>query len=278
MPSPTPRATPSILGPFRLLRPLGHGGFAPVWLAEELYGGKKLRAQALLPARRGRASFAGRGRDDVFTGLVKPSRRLQSVDSSLHLLHSCAQPKRGRGSFERLDSRQTLLHPFERSPKDERPHHFELHLSAYFGIGDPMLRGVALSLRAHALCVTGHLEEALSCAKEAELLQRERNDRMRAQTLLRLAEIRHALGKTNAAYDDARAARQAAEEHGDKGFAVTAALWEALHLAQQGRATKEDLVQAMSDVERAGVGQRALARSLMERSAEWLGWRTQPAP
>jgi serine/threonine protein kinase/tetratricopeptide (TPR) repeat protein len=144
--------------------------------------------------------------------------------------------------------------------------------------GDPMLRGVALSLRAHALCVTGSLEEALSCAAEAELLQRERNDRMRAQTLLRLAEIHHALGKTDAAYDDARAARKAADEHGDQGFAVTAALWEALHLAQQGRATKEDLVQAMSDVERAGVGQRALARSLLERSAAWLGWRPNATP
>ncbi len=144
--------------------------------------------------------------------------------------------------------------------------------------GDPMLRGVALSLRAHALCVTGNLEAALSCAVEAELLQRERNDRMRAQTLLRRAEILHALGKIDAAYDDARAARNAAAEHGENGFVVTAALWEALHLAQQGRVTKDDLVLAMADVEQAGVGQRALARSLMERSAAWLGWRPQATP
>ena len=98
---------------------------------------------------------------------------------------------------------------------------------------------------------------------------------MRAQTLLRRAEILHALGRTDAAYDDARAARDVAEEHGEKGFVVTAALWEALHWAQQGRATKEDLVLAMSAVEQAGVGQRALTRNLMERAATWLGWRTQ---
>ena len=144
--------------------------------------------------------------------------------------------------------------------------------------GDPMLRGVALSLRAYALCITGDLETALSCAVEAEQLQRQRNDRMRAQTLLRRAEILLALGRTDQALDDARAARTSAEEHHEKGFVVTAALWEALHLAQQGRATKEDLVQAMSGVERAGVGQRALARSLMERAAAWLGWRSAATP
>jgi hypothetical protein len=113
--------------------------------------------------------------------------------------------------------------------------------------------------------------------QSTKLLQRERNDRMRAQTLLRLAEIHQALGKTDAAYDDARAARQAAEEHREIGIVVTAALWETLHVAQQGRATKEDLVKATSDVERAGVAQRALTKSLLNRAAVWLGWRT-PAP
>ncbi len=35
------------LGPFTLLRQLGHGGFAPVWLAREEYAGKELRTVAI---------------------------------------------------------------------------------------------------------------------------------------------------------------------------------------------------------------------------------------
>src|SRR4051812_46679394 len=35
------------LGPFQLLHPLGKGGFAPVWLAEEVYGETKLRTAAI---------------------------------------------------------------------------------------------------------------------------------------------------------------------------------------------------------------------------------------
>lgn len=35
------------LGPYRLSKKLGHGGFAPVWLAEEIYDEKKLRDVAL---------------------------------------------------------------------------------------------------------------------------------------------------------------------------------------------------------------------------------------
>jgi serine/threonine protein kinase len=35
------------LGPFRLLHQLGKGGFAPVWLAEEVYGGVRVRTAAV---------------------------------------------------------------------------------------------------------------------------------------------------------------------------------------------------------------------------------------
>ncbi|AKT42923.1 protein kinase domain-containing protein [Chondromyces crocatus] len=35
------------LGPFLLLEPLGRGGFAPVWLAQEVYGGTALRTAAV---------------------------------------------------------------------------------------------------------------------------------------------------------------------------------------------------------------------------------------
>src|SRR4051812_3985143 len=35
------------LGPFHLVAPLGRGGFAPVWLAREVYGATELRAAAV---------------------------------------------------------------------------------------------------------------------------------------------------------------------------------------------------------------------------------------
>src|SRR5690242_6759764 len=35
------------LGPFRLVEQLGHGGFAPVWLAREVYGSTDLRTAAV---------------------------------------------------------------------------------------------------------------------------------------------------------------------------------------------------------------------------------------
>src|SRR5262249_42657512 len=35
------------IGPFHLVEPLGRGGFAPVWLAEEMYGTTKLRTAAV---------------------------------------------------------------------------------------------------------------------------------------------------------------------------------------------------------------------------------------
>src|SRR5690242_11428526 len=67
---PVVRVPPSALGPFRLIRQLGEGGFAPVWLAEETYGGRKLRDVALklflLPTQFEHASpEAEKWRDDV---------------------------------------------------------------------------------------------------------------------------------------------------------------------------------------------------------------------
>src|SRR5262245_29725476 len=44
---PPSQLPPRPLGPFRPLSQLGRGGFAPVWLAEETYEGKKLRDVAL---------------------------------------------------------------------------------------------------------------------------------------------------------------------------------------------------------------------------------------
>jgi TPR repeat protein/serine/threonine protein kinase len=63
------------LGPFRLVQQLGHGGFAPVWLAKEVFGDAELRtvavklfslaAHALDPERASQASAAARHKDQV---------------------------------------------------------------------------------------------------------------------------------------------------------------------------------------------------------------------
>ncbi len=47
------------LGPFVLVRPLGKGGFAPVWLAEETYGETKLRTAAIKLFHYDRAATSG---------------------------------------------------------------------------------------------------------------------------------------------------------------------------------------------------------------------------
>jgi len=136
--------------------------------------------------------------------------------------------------------------------------------------GDPMLQGVGLSQMAYALCVAGHPEKALAHAQEAELLQRERNDRMRVQTLLRLAEIHYALGKMDVAHETALVARKAAQEHSDHGSIAIATLWDVLYRAQQGQTNADQVSEAIADVERSGVAQRALARVIIDRAKAWL--------
>jgi serine/threonine protein kinase/tetratricopeptide (TPR) repeat protein len=91
MPAPAPNAVlhPLLggpegerrLGPFRLLHKLGQGGFAPVWLAEEAYEGKRLRDVAVklffLPAAVARdVDEARRWRD----GVIEEARALCRVE------------------------------------------------------------------------------------------------------------------------------------------------------------------------------------------------------
>lgn len=64
------RTLPASLGPFQLITQLGEGGFAPVWHAEEVYEGRKLRDVAVklffLPEEISQASAEARKwRDDV---------------------------------------------------------------------------------------------------------------------------------------------------------------------------------------------------------------------
>ncbi|MFO0756843.1 MAG: protein kinase [Byssovorax sp.] len=69
------------MGPFRLVRQLGRGGFAPVWLAEEIHDGKKLREVAiklfLLPEGIDRTSIEARKWRD---GILDEARALCRVE------------------------------------------------------------------------------------------------------------------------------------------------------------------------------------------------------
>lgn len=142
--------------------------------------------------------------------------------------------------------------------------------------GDPVLQAVALSLQSYALYHAGELERALESATEAELLQREREDRMRPMTLLRRVVILEALGRIDDALADAAYARDLALLHGEHGFYVTAMLWETLFDARRGRVGPVELREAISAVEASGIGQRALTRDLMQQAATWLAEKTAP--
>src|SRR5262245_9000160 len=78
---PSGRPPVSHLGPFQLRRALGEGGFAPVWLAEEVYEGKKCRDVAVklfvLPARlMGSPQAAAQWRENV----IEEARALCRVE------------------------------------------------------------------------------------------------------------------------------------------------------------------------------------------------------
>jgi tetratricopeptide (TPR) repeat protein len=138
------------------------------------------------------------------------------------------------------------------------------------GAGDPVLRAVALSLRADALRRTGDLEGALRSIGEADRLQRERGDRNQSTTLLRRAEILDSLGRPEEARADAREARTIAEQHGEPAVVATADLWVALHQARRGDATVPDLRRALAGARAVGAGTRALTQSLIAETEAWL--------
>jgi tetratricopeptide (TPR) repeat protein len=136
--------------------------------------------------------------------------------------------------------------------------------------GDALRRGMSLSLRAEALRVAGDLDAALHCAGEAERLQAERGDRWRALTLLRRAEILDALGRSEEALADVRAARDIATEHEDRDLALSAGLWEGLRLARRGHVSREALERAVSEAEGSGVTLRSLTQRLIGQAKAWL--------
>jgi serine/threonine protein kinase/tetratricopeptide (TPR) repeat protein len=136
--------------------------------------------------------------------------------------------------------------------------------------GDPVLCGSALSLRAEALRRAGALDAALASAGEAEQVQRQHAERGRALTLLRRAEILEALGRGAEALADARRARGAAEQCGDRDLALGAGLWERLHLLDGGAAAEAALGEALAAAEQSGVTLRPLTLSLVARARERL--------
>jgi serine/threonine protein kinase/tetratricopeptide (TPR) repeat protein len=139
--------------------------------------------------------------------------------------------------------------------------------------GDPTLQGTACSLRAEALRRAGQLESALASADQAEGLQRERHAPTLALTLLRRAEIFAALGRSEPALADARAARAVADRHDEQDLSLSAALWEALHLAKRGEVDEVALEDALTRAASAGGAPRALRRTLIQQAEAFLATR-----
>ncbi len=136
--------------------------------------------------------------------------------------------------------------------------------------GDPVLCASAWSIRADALRRAGDLPAARLAIDEALHLQEERGDRMRALSLLRRAEIAHALGDLEAAAADAALAGTLARASGDRWIAVAADLWDTLHRARLGAATPADLERALTEAAAPDVAPRGVVRSLVARARAWL--------
>lgn len=136
--------------------------------------------------------------------------------------------------------------------------------------GDPALFANACSVRADALRREGDLSGALASIDDALHIQRERRDPMRALSLLRRADILAALGRVTEAELDAGEARAVAGHSGERWIGIAAALWEALHRTQLGKASKDELIQALAAAQAPDVAPRALVRSLASRARAFL--------
>lgn len=105
------------IGPFRLVRALGAGGFAPVYLAVEEHGGLELRAVALKVFSRGASSAAERARiiaeARALCRVDHPNivRFLQLVEDTDGTLALAMEHVRGRALSSRIDAGELLSLP-----------------------------------------------------------------------------------------------------------------------------------------------------------------------
>lgn len=136
--------------------------------------------------------------------------------------------------------------------------------------GDPALQASALSLAADAHRRAGDGEAALRAIDRADELQRARDDRWRALTLLRRAEILAAEGREEEALADAEDARSIAERHGERDLAIGAELWALTRRVRRRAARPSDLEQKVREAEASGVTFRALTRALLAEASAWL--------